>query len=127
MSRKKNRYRIEPSKHAILRYMERILGFDFTELKVLYMVEMGYTSLSKVGDGPFFVWLKENVEEDIKEYQTQLTQIVNKSLNLPVDGIYEFPHMKVVIEDNKVITVLEKETYENPDNLVHTAGSAVVA
>ncbi len=117
-----HRLRVKPggtlsiSRHALIRYMERVQGFDFTNLRVDYMVENGLPSLNYGNDGPFVDWVAENL--NLNEFYGWMKSEFHKApeeqrmatVECPdyVVRVYS-PNCTFVVHDGSVITTLVDE------------------
>lgn len=101
--------------HALIRYMERVLNFDFTDLKVHFAVERGLNSCRFSSEQKDFVqWLDANV--GLGEFKHRLTNLVwnsldqktqnklNKSKN--ADSVVQIGDFRYVLKDDSLVTIL---------------------
>jgi len=83
---------IAVTNHCIVRYLERIDGFDFTELHLEYIMDQGLPSIRHIVDGEFIRWLSrkislEHFRDEIKEIilanidENQMKVVVNQPKN----------------------------------------------
>lgn len=63
------------SQHALYRYMMRVLNYDFTELRILYMLERGFPSLNHIRDGEFMAWCEDEIN-GMEEFRAKITEHV---------------------------------------------------
>jgi len=65
--------------HCIVRYLERIDGFDFTELHLEYMMDQGLPSIRHIVDGEFIWWLSRKISLDY--FRDAIRKIILENLN----------------------------------------------
>jgi hypothetical protein len=99
--------------------MERVLKFDFSELRLLFMIERGLPSLNHIIDSDFISWCEHEIE-GLGIFRDKLSKRVWKCMsaqqknmaknNGHVEERVPDPENKVgyVVKDNTIITVLTK-------------------
>jgi len=65
--------------HCIVRYLERIDGFDFTELHLEYIMDQGLPSVRHIVDGEFIRWLSRKIS--LEPFRDTIRTIILENLN----------------------------------------------
>lgn len=65
--------------HCVVRFLERVLGFDFTDLKLQYMLEKSIPSLRYIEDKDFIKWIDLHI--DVQEFREQVLSFINPHID----------------------------------------------
>lgn len=100
--------------HALVRFMERYLNFDFTELKMQFAIEHGRPSFRNIDDKQFIRWIERKIQLD--DFRKELFNYVNYSLtdtewniincNKNAQFVKEIGNHRVVILDDCIVTFI---------------------
>jgi len=106
------------SQHALYRYIERVLCFDFTELKINYMIEKGLPSLNYIKDAHFLRWCEDTIG-GFGEFRQKMVMhvwnllsdkqknIVKNNKNFESERVKDVKNgITFIVSDNTIVTVL---------------------
>ena len=110
------------SMHATIRYIERVLGYDFTELKVEYSILHGLPSCRFSTEKPEFIrWINQRVflqafTERLRDFvysniDDKLKNCLDKSKNADHKVIID--NVKYVFKSDTLVTIIVLKDEEN--------------
>lgn len=107
---------ISVTNHCIVRFLERVDGYDFTDLKLEYMLEKSIPSMRYIKDGEFVRWISARL--DVTPFRERILSFIEPFMTEGIwNNIKQSPRreqvvfadrFKFIICDRKVITVLDK-------------------
>lgn len=106
--------------HCIVRFLERIDGYDFTELKLEYMLENSILSMRHINDREFVHWI--DLKLDVQPFRDRILNFINPFItasqrkdieNKPKKKVHVYSDDYVfIIAERNIITVRKKEKYD---------------
>lgn len=107
------KFKINISLHALYRYMERVVGFDFTEMKLDYAMAHGLPSVRHVDDAKVIKWSIDNgvdfadIQGTLKGRIHNLMTAAQKKIFLNNNNKF---YEKIVDPENKITYVMRENT-----------------
>lgn len=103
--------------HAVVRYIERVLRHDLSELKLQYMLELGLPSLKYIKDNEFIRWVNSVI--DVQPFRNQVLDVVLANLTAGqlerIESSQTKSHIvfagahKYIIRECMVVTIMDLE------------------
>lgn len=120
--KQKAKHKLFLNNHAVVRFVERAMGFDFTGLKLKYAMESNFPSLAYVKDKDFVRWICQRIDmTPVRQHMEMLIEegLDSKTLNLiyinkHYSGSHKINGLTVVFRDNRVVTVWADEPFIKP-------------
>jgi len=108
--------------HCVARYIERVKGFDFTELKFKFMLEHGLPSINHVNDLKFIAWVNNHIglEPFRNEIRERIWDSINEDqrktiINFPKKEVWvKSDNFKYLLKGKTVITVVNDTKLYRP-------------
>lgn len=107
------KFKLNISLHSLYRYMERVMGFDFTEMKVEYSLHHNLPSINHVKDSLLIKWVIDrgmdfsDVSGVLKSRIHNLMTPTQKNIYLNNNNRF---YEKIVDEENDVVYVIRENT-----------------